>query len=279
VLLVDEEHGTISRAIAASAAGDRNLKLSRTTSGDARDMVRRGTAPVGVIIPNGFGEAAGAALFREGEKPSLEMVFDPSRNTELAMVRGIFTQHIMEAVSREMFGGTQGRAYLDKAQPQIEASSRIDAPQKAALIQLLRSVQQYYDKSAPSGDGAPRGGLTMPYTVREQAMTAGPNAAYNGYAHSFAGMGIQFLLFAMANLGLDMLLERQRGLWKRLRSAPVSRLILLAGKRDDLARPRFRCGGHADRRAARLCRPVRCGCGGAVQMGRGVTRLKRHSSM
>jgi ABC-2 type transport system permease protein len=70
----------------------------------------------------------------------------------------------------------------------------------------------------------------MPYTVREQAVTAGSNIAYNGYAHSFAGMGIQFLLFAMANLGIEMLLERQRGLWKRLRSAPVSRLTLLAGK-------------------------------------------------
>ena len=61
-------------------------------------------------------------------------------------------------------------------------------------------------------------------------MTAGSNIAYNGYAHSFAGMAIQFLLFAMANAGIEMLLERQRGLWKRLRSAPVSRLTLLGGK-------------------------------------------------
>jgi ABC-2 type transport system permease protein len=43
-------------------------------------------------------------------------------------------------------------------------------------------------------------------------------------------MGIQFLLFAAANLGIEILLERQRGLWKRLRSAPVSRHALLAGK-------------------------------------------------
>ena len=70
----------------------------------------------------------------------------------------------------------------------------------------------------------------MPYTVHEEAMTAGSNVAYNGYAHSFAGMAIQFLLFAMANLGVEMLLERQRGLWKRLRSAPVSKLTLLTGK-------------------------------------------------
>src|SRR3981081_1677899 len=61
-------------------------------------------------------------------------------------------------------------------------------------------------------------------------MTAGSNIAYNGYAHSFAGMAIQFLLFAMANMGVEMLLERQRGLWARLRSAPVSKMTMLAGK-------------------------------------------------
>ena len=38
--------------------------------------------------------------------------------------------------------------------------------------------------------------MTMPYAVREEAVTAGAEAPYNGYAHSFAGMGIQFLLFA-----------------------------------------------------------------------------------
>ena len=36
--------------------------------------------------------------------------------------------------------------------------------------------------------------------------------------------------YTTANLGIEILLERQRGLWRRLRSAPVSRLTLLAGK-------------------------------------------------
>jgi len=43
-------------------------------------------------------------------------------------------------------------------------------------------------------------------------------------------MGIQFLLFAAIDLGIGILLERQRGLWKRLRSAPVSKAALLGGK-------------------------------------------------
>jgi ABC-2 type transport system permease protein len=115
--------------------------------------------------------------------------------------------------------------------PQLEAAN-IDQPQRQLLVQMLRAIQTFYDQAPASGPGTGTraGGLTVPYTVQEQAITSGDNIAYNGYAHSFAGMGIQFLLFAMANLGVEMLLERQRGLWKRLRSAPVSRLTLLLGK-------------------------------------------------
>jgi ABC-2 type transport system permease protein len=102
---------------------------------------------------------------------------------------------------------------------------------KRALLGMLSAVQTFYADTSQGtqGTGDPRG-ITIPYTVNEHPMTAGNNVAYNGYAHSFAGMGIQFLLFAAANLGIDILLERQRGLWRRLRSAPVSRVALLAGK-------------------------------------------------
>jgi ABC-2 type transport system permease protein len=231
VMVIDQDGTAISKAIVAGTSADRNLKVTVTDADAARASVRRGKTAVAVIIPKGFGDAAGAAFFSNGAKPELELAYDPSRNTELAMVRGIMTQHVMEAVSREMFGGAQGRKYLDQSLPQVESASGLDAAQKAALLQMLRSVQGFYNTpgvTGPSGD-APRG-ITMPYTVKEQAMTSGNNVVYNGYAHSFAGMAIQFLLFAMANIGVEMLLERQRGLWKRLRSAPVSRTTLLAGK-------------------------------------------------
>lgn len=105
--------------------------------------------------------------------------------------------------------------------------------QKQALRDMLVSVQAFNGRAAAAGGSGQTTrppGFTMPYTVKEVAMTSGDNVAYNGYAHSFAGMGIQFLLFAAANLGIEVLLERQRGLWRRLRSAPVSRTTLLAGK-------------------------------------------------
>ncbi len=227
VAIIDRDGSDISRGIVSGLQGDRNLRVSQSPEDDARAAVRRGRISVAVIIPNGFGDAAGRTFLRGGEKPQLGLVYDPSHGVELAMVRGILTEHVMQAVSREMFGGPQGKRYVEQALPDIQRSSMPDA-QKRVLLQLLQSVQAVYGTS-PGSDAAPRG-LTMPYEVREEAMTSGANVAYNGYAHSFAGMGIQFLLFAAANLGIEMLLERQRGMWKRLRSAPVSRSLLLAGK-------------------------------------------------
>ncbi len=230
VAIVDQDDGPISRAIVAGARDDTTLRVATPTADEARRAVRRGATSVAVVIPRGFGEAAGSAFFGNGDRPALQFLYDPSRNVELAMVRGVMTEHVMQAVSREMFGGAQGRAEIEKTLPQIEASASLPADQKRALMQMLTSVQAFYDQQASTGQaGAPRG-ITMPYTVDEEAVTANENTAYNGYAHSFAGMGIQFLLFAAANLGIDILLERQRGLWRRLRSAPVSRFTLVAGK-------------------------------------------------
>jgi len=231
VAIIDQDSSPISTGIVAGMQADKNFKVTTPAEAEARDAVRRGGLAAAVIIPKGFGDAAGNAFFGDGAKPPLNVIFDPSRSTEKAMVSGIMTQHVMESVSKEMFGGAQGRAMVERTLPQIQGAQMPD-DEKRALINMLSSVQQFYNRQPPSGSqaGGARQGITMPYTVHEEAMTAGSNIAYNGYAHSFSGMAIQFLLFAMANMGIEMLLERQRGLWKRLRSAPVSRFTLLTGK-------------------------------------------------
>jgi ABC-2 type transport system permease protein len=232
IAIVDQDASAISKAIVAGADTDKNLKVAKPTVDEAREAVKKGSIAVAVVVPKGFGDASGQAFFGDGEKPVLTLLHDPSKSTELAMVRGVMTQHVMEAVSQEMFGGDQGRQLIEKTLPQIQSSTTMAADQKRLLVDMLGSVQKFYkDQPATGTQGTPqRRGLTMPYTVREEAITAGSNIEYNGYAHSFAGMAIQFLLFAMANIGVEMLLERRRGLWSRMRSAPVSKLTLLSGK-------------------------------------------------
>jgi ABC-2 type transport system permease protein len=233
VAIVDQDDSVISRAIVAGAKADRTFALTDATADVARDQVRRGKTTVGVIIPKGFGDAAGKAFFSGAAKPQLDLLYDPSHAMELAMVRGILTEHVMQAVSKEMFTGSSGKRVVDDTLRDL-ATSGMPADQQKNLRDMLTSVQTFYARqgggAAGGAGGANAPGLTMPYSVREEAVTGRTNAAYNGYAHSFAGMGIQFLLFATASLGIEVLLERQRGLWKRLRSAPISRLTLLGGK-------------------------------------------------
>jgi ABC-2 type transport system permease protein len=125
-------------------------------------------------------------------------------------------------------------AQIDKSLHEI-ASSDMPEGHKRALLGMLSAIKDYQRAGHNEAGGAAEPaaeppGLRMPFAAHEEAVTAAPTAVYNGYAHSFAGMSIQFLLFAMSNLGMEILLERQRGLWKRLRSAPVGRLTLLGGK-------------------------------------------------
>jgi ABC-2 type transport system permease protein len=230
VAIVDVDRSVISGGIVSGAQADENLAVTTPDLAQARASVRLGEIPVAVVIPPGFGDAAGLAFFAGAEQPSLDLLFDPSKRMELALVRGVLTQHVMQAVSREMFGGAEGRRLVEQALPQVQASTTMPDEERQRLTTLLAAVQQFNLQRANSPAAEPPQGLTIPYVVREQPITSGDTVAYNGYAHSFAGMAIQFLLFAMASLGVEMLLERQRGLWRRLRSAPVSKLTLLSSK-------------------------------------------------
>ena len=233
VALIDRDSSVVSRGIIASIQSDRTLALTLPSEQAARDAVKGGRTSVAVVIPRNFGDASGRAFLGMGSNPTLELLFDPSHRMELAMVRGILAEHVIKAVSREMFGGAQGRKLIEHSLPGAEGLP--GGGQRLALVQMLRSIQGYYalqDGAAPHDSvvAAAPAGLSMPYAIREEAVTSGANVKYNGYAHSFGGMAVQFLLFAMANLGIDMLLERQKGLWMRLRSAPIARNMLLAGK-------------------------------------------------
>jgi ABC-2 type transport system permease protein len=232
IALVDLDGSTISKAIVTGAQGDKNLNVAVIGTDEARDQVRKGEVAVAVIIPRDFGDGAGRAFFRGAsvQKPEMEVLFDPSRAVEVGMVRGILTQHVMESVSREMFSGQSGSRFADEALKNLDAAP-IPPDRKRLLKEMLSGVQRYYrDSTSASAAGGTGGVFSMPYTVREEEVTSGSRVPYNGYAHAFAGMGIQFLLFAALNMGIEMLVERQRGLWRRLRSAPVSRYVLLGAR-------------------------------------------------
>ena len=70
----------------------------------------------------------------------------------------------------------------------------------------------------------------MPYTVKQEAVTARRGQVYNGMAHSFAGMSVQFILFMGIDAGLLVLMQRRSGIWTRMRAAPLSRFVIIGSR-------------------------------------------------
>jgi ABC-2 type transport system permease protein len=94
----------------------------------------------------------------------------------------------------------------------------------------VNELNQQRDREGEAGREELSSGLTIPYETQEQAITSGQDIEYNGYAHSFAGMGVQFILFMGLDVGVALLMLRQSGLWQRLRAAPLSRTMLLGSR-------------------------------------------------
>ncbi|QBE63080.1 ABC transporter permease [Pseudoduganella lutea] len=78
---------------------------------------------------------------------------------------------------------------------------------------------QVFARAAGPGVALPPG-AGKPFATREKAVSAGP--AYDAYAHSFAGMGVQFILFMGVDWGIGLLTARRTGIWSRLLAAPVT---------------------------------------------------------
>jgi ABC-2 type transport system permease protein len=139
----------------------------------------------------------------------------------------------MQTVSKEMFTGQSGREMVNQSLARVENNTQMPAADRKALRDLLGGVRELYerrDREGASGQAELSGGLTMPYETHEEAITSGQNIQYNGYAHAFAGMGVQFILFMGLDVGIALLTLRQTGLWQRLRAAPLSRTMLLGSR-------------------------------------------------
>lgn len=232
VALVQQDGGEVGARIAAALKGDATLRITEMDAAQARQAVAKGSQKAAIVIPAGFGDAAGGAFFGVGAKPAIEILYDPSQQAVLAMVKGMLTQHVMQVVSAEMFGGKTGQAFTDTSIQRLDAGGS-NNPEDAAIRDLLGSVKKYQDRpQAPAAPaGGVQGGLSMPFTTSEQQVSSGKLATgYNGYAHSFAGMGVQFILFMGIDMGIGILLARRSGIWGRLLAAPVTLTTVLLAR-------------------------------------------------
>jgi len=222
--VASQDDSNISRQIISGLKADSSLRAVDLTPDEAREQVRKGKLTAAIVIPDGFGQASGSAFFGTAAKPEIAVFYDPTQSAVLAMVKGLLTQQVMQVVSAEMFSGKQGFQFIDQSIAQLDQAAAAD-PARKEMRDFLQSVKKFQiGNQAPGQAAAPGtaqgGGLSVPFVTHEQAMSSGPK--YNGYAHSFAGMGVQFILFMGLDAGIGILLARRLGLWSRFRAAPIT---------------------------------------------------------
>ncbi len=232
VAVVDQDGSDTSRQVAAGLAGEASLATEAQDAGHARERVREGKVRVAVVLPKGFGAQARRALFGGGEKPVVELLYDPSQSFARPVVEGLLTLHVMQTVTRELFSANGSTTAIDATLADVRASERLAPAMRGDLTTMLEAVRTFQARQPPAtattaGGGQP-GGMTVPFGLSDVAVSAGPR--YNGYAHSFAGMSVQFILFMGIDAGVGILLQRQQGVWRRLRAAPLSRGVLLGAR-------------------------------------------------
>jgi len=228
---MDLDHSPVSTAIVTSMRADTAFELVEVDEAQAKSLVRQGKVRAAAVFPAGFGSAAPKAMFRPGgKKPEVVLLYDPSQAMALAMLKGLLADHVMRSVSRAAFGVEGGTKALDELRAELRDDPSVDEGLRKELFALFDSVDRVRSRNAQAGNrkaaAAPQG-LSMPFETREEEVAGRVDRRYNAFAHSFAGMGVQFVLFMGIEMGVGLLLLRRLGLWKRLRAAPVSRGLLL----------------------------------------------------
>jgi len=234
VAVADLDRSELSQRIVKAMAADPSLDLQQLDQAATEDLVRRGKLRAALILPAGFGDKAGGALMGQ-EKAEVRLVYDPSEKMAKGLLSGMFSQYAMQQTMSHAFSGSSGAKLVDENLARLEKAEGMDSADKAALGRLFGSLREVQNRPSAAASGASAaedgkgsfGGMSMPFTLTEQALSSGEHG-YNGYAHSFAGMGVQFVLFMGVELGVGILLARRAGLWLRLRAAPLSRFTLLA---------------------------------------------------
>ena len=207
---------------------------------DRRAVIMSFVAPI--LIGTFFGYVFGgdASKYNDAVKAKVLVVDQDKGPAGSAIVRGMEAENALE-VRRVSLEEAQdlvrkGKASVAVVIPaefgQRAAATGKDRPKLTFYVDPSRVIESKMVQGMLTGQflrSLGRGG-PMPFDTLEVPLTARGGLVYNAYAHSYGGMAIQFILFLGIDVGIGLLLDRQRGLWKRFASSPISKWTLLGSR-------------------------------------------------
>jgi ABC-2 type transport system permease protein len=213
IAIVDEVQSDESTRLLAALTAEPAIRPvpGELTRESARDLVRRGTADVGLIIrADGEDLATAAGL----AAPPLLLLVDPSRSVTATVLAGQLQRAYFLALPDLAVGrvaeliGTEFTAFTPAQQAEIDAG--------------LRGLR------ASAGKGG-RGGWAFD-DLLERDNVAGQNAGLNNVAYYAGAVAFMFLLFAAAQSALGILDDQEAGILDRIAAGPGGIDVVINGR-------------------------------------------------
>ncbi len=227
VTIVDDDQTDASRRFIETLQEAPGIKVDFADRGKAKTLVRKGQRVAYVVLPKGFGEQLDTPFF--GGAPKLETGIDPSRQAEAGMLTGILTQYTYQAMQASMMDREKMRRTLAKSIGELKQADDINPVTRGALMLFLPALDGFLATMPDDQDGfAGIGGMEITQAdVAKEATTGRPRSAYD---ISFPQGTVWGLLGCAAGFAMSFVEERSRGTLVRLRTAPIARAQILAGK-------------------------------------------------
>jgi ABC-2 type transport system permease protein len=232
IAITDEDQTPASKQFVDALAKRDGFDVLRTSVGEATDLVRRGRRVGAVRIPKGFGRASGRLFV--GDPPKVELLIDPSRQAETAMLQGFLLEQAAGRMQTLFSASPEGRGQITSMLADVKTQPGGFAGQ-ADLQSMLGSLDAFLGKQAqaqPAAEpgAAPAGGGWRPLEIAVTSVQRQRQGPANGFQITFP-QGMQWgILGCMMSFAISLAVERSRGTLTRLLMSPAPPWTLLAGK-------------------------------------------------
>lgn len=227
VLVVNEDPGPNAAALVERLKATDGLTIETADRASAMASVSRGRRPAAVVIPDGYSAQADRMFY--GTPPRLELVVDPARKAEAAMLGGMLVGAASQGM-QDLFSNTpRSLDLIDKAI--ADAATAPDPADRVNLGRFLGELKSFVGRDrAAAGSAAAPGVAWKPVevvTTELRQEREGPRSAYDVTFPQAVLWGMIGCAFGFA---ISLVIERTRGTLTRLQMSPVSRTHVLAGK-------------------------------------------------
>jgi len=229
VIVVDEDHSPASQRLVQGLKQESSLVIKfgpdpvkgveqpAYMAASAEAAVKRGTAPVAVIIPKGFGENP-IAFGTNAGRPAIELLEDSSDVVAPQVITGLLQKVAMTSMPDLM--AEEGSKYFERF------AGGLTQEQHERLNEGIQFLRDRQDSGAAAASNSNNAGVVA---VNARAVV-GENKSSPMVSFYAAAIGVMFLLFTASGAAGALLDEAESGTLDRVLSSRVTMTSLLLGK-------------------------------------------------